>query len=447
MICNKCQAHLDGNENFCPVCGAAIEPETVAVQEAARQDEAVPAPAKKKAWIKVTAVAACAALVLGLASMIWYWANGGWKPSGNDVFCKDQYYAQEDKAVKAADDVVATAGGVELTNGQFQVFYWMNVYEFYQQYSSYLSYFGLDITQPLSEQIVDEETGTWEQFFIESTLSAWHNYQSMLLYAQEEGYVMSDELSQQLQEVLASMQSSAAQYGYASADEMVQVDMGPSSDLDDYMHYLTVYYSGMEYVDIIYEEMDPTDAEIEAYYEANADTLKSTYSVDKESGKLIDVRHILVCPTGGTTDENGDTTYSEDEWEACRLKAEEYLQQWADGEATEESFASLATEVTEDPGSQSTGGLYSYVYQGEMVPAFDEWCFDESRQYGDTDIVKTEYGYHIMFFVYGDEGWYRRAEEALLTNACTEVMEKAMEEYPMEVDYKKIVLGKADMSQ
>ncbi len=473
MICNKCHVQVEEGTTVCPVCGAPIEPEVVVEQEVAAveaeaanvfsveeiadpeenetameelQEEENSVPAQKKTWVKVTAIAVCVALVLGLASMVWYWANGGWKPRTNDLFYKDQYYAKEEKAVKAADDVIATVGGKELTNGQFQVFYWMNVYEFYQQYGNYLSYLGLDVTKPLSEQLIDEKSGTWEQFFIDSALNAWHNYQSMLLLAEKEGYVRSDELTQQLEAMVDTMEASAAQYGLSGADEMVQMDMGPSTSLDDYMHYLNVYYSGMEYVDSLYEKMTPTDAEIDAYYEANADTLKTTYSVDKESGKLIDVRHILIMPKGGTEDENGEVTYSQEEWDTCLLEAESLLKQWQEGEATEESFSLLASEATEDPGSQATGGLYEYVYEGQMVPEFNDWCFDESRQYGDTGIVKTSYGYHIMFFVYGEEGWIRRAKEALITDACSEIMEKAMEEYPMEVNYKKIVLGKADMA-
>lgn len=473
MICNKCHALVEEGETLCPVCGAAIEPETVVEIEVSGQETAPnemtvetevsaeveensevseetqeeTTPAKKKTWIKVTAIALCAALVLGLASMVWYGVNGGWKPRGNDVSYKDQYYAQEDKAVKSADDVIATVGEVELTNGQFQVFYWMNVYEFYRQYADYIGYLGFDLAKPFHEQISGMENSTWEQYFIDSALNAWHSYQSMLLYAQKEGYVMSDELTQQLAQVRTSMDVSAAQYGLANADEMVQLDMGPSADMADYMYYLTVYYSGMEYVDGLYAKMAPTNTEIEAYYEANADTLKSSYGVDKESGKLVDVRHILVIPEGGTTDENNQTVYSDDEWAACLAKAEEILKQWKDGEATEDSFAALATEKTEDPGSQGTGGLYTYVYKGQMVPEFNDWCFDESRQYGDTDIVKTDYGYHIMYFVYSEEGWSRRAKEALITDACSEVIQKAMKEYPKEVEYKKIVIGKADMSQ
>lgn len=475
MICKKCHVHVEEGETVCPVCGAAMEEElleqetasceeeeaiaasgeeTVEVfeepaEETAEAEEALieePAPTKKKTWVKVTAIVACLALCLGLAATIWYGVNGSWLPKENNVDYKSQYYAEENKAVNAADAVIATVGDQKLTNSQLQVFYWMGVYEFLQNYGNYLSYVGLDLAQPLYAQHVEEGGRTWEQYFMDGALNTWHSYQSLLLYAQKEGYEVSNALVEQIDAVVDSMAASAAQYGFASADEMVQADMGPSSDLEAYRHYMNVYYGGMAYLESLYDQINPTADEIGAYYGEHADEIKTKYGVDQESGKLIDVRHILVIPTGGTTDENNQTVYSDDEWAACLAKAEDILKQWKDGEATEDSFGALAMELTEDPGSQGTGGLYTYVYEGQMVPAFNDWCFDESRKYGDTDIVKTNYGYHIMFFVYGEEGWIRRTKDELAAELCSEVMDLALEAYPMEVNYKKIVLSKADMA-
>lgn len=481
MICSKCHVHVEDGATVCPVCGAEIEAETVQEQsvpatevedvtiipsenegemernyeitedipeeecpaENNEEDQSAPA---KKVWVKVTAIVACAALVLGLVAMVWYGINGSLKPKANDIYFKAQYYKEANKSIKDADVVVATVGDKKLTNAQLQVFYWMGVYEFVQNYSSYLSYLGLDLTQPLSEQYVEEGGQTWEQYFLESALNFWHSYQSLLLYAEKEGFVMSEELTNQISAVIISMETSAGDYGFATAEEMVQADMGPLADVAAYRYYMDIYYGGMAYFEEIYNSMNPTADEIAAYYEAHADLIASTYGVDQESGKLIDVRHILVCPTGGTTDELGEITYSDEEWEACLAKAEAYLKQWQDGEATEDSFAALAMEVTEDPGSQGTGGLYTYVYEGQMVPTFNDWCFDESRQYGDTGLVKTYYGYHIMFFVYGEEGWIRYTKDEIVTERCNEIMEQAEEDYPLEVNYKKIVLGKSELA-
>ena len=114
--------------------------------------------------------------------------------------------------------------------------------------------------------------------------------------------------------------------------------------------------------------------------------------------QLVNVRHILVSYEGGTTDENGVTTYTDEEKAAALSKAQELLDTFLAGEATEEAFATLANENSTDPGSNTTGGLYENVYPGQTVTNFNNWCFDSSRMAGDTGIVETEYGCHIMYF-------------------------------------------------
>ena len=44
---------------------------------------------------------------------------------------------------------------------------------------------------------------------------------------------------------------------------------------------------------------------------------------------------------------------------------------------------------------------------------FKNWYLDESRQPGDTGIVQSEYGYHIMYFVGNSELTYR---DYMITN-------------------------------
>ena len=122
---------------------------------------------------------------------------------------------------------------------------------------------------------------------------------------------------------------------------------------------------------------------------------------------LANVRHILVKFEGGTTDSNGSTTYSDEEKAAAKEKAESLLQQWKDGDATEESFAALAKETSEDSGSVANGGLYEDVYPGQMVTNFNDWCFAEGRKAGDTGIVESDYGYHVMYYVGDSDITYR----------------------------------------
>ena len=121
---------------------------------------------------------------------------------------------------------------------------------------------------------------------------------------------------------------------------------------------------------------------------------------------LANVRHILAAFEGGSYDSNtGVTTYTDDEKAAAKAAAEEIYNEWKNGAATEDSFAALANEKSDD-GDGTTGGLYVDVYPGQMVAAFEDWCFDD-RKVGDTGIVETEYGYHIMFYAGNSETTYR----------------------------------------
>lgn len=144
----------------------------------------------------------------------------------------------------------------------------------------------------------------------------------------------------------------------------------------------------------------------------------------RDETKTIDVRHILIKPESGELSD-GDEGYQEEHdtlWAAAKAKAEEIYQQWKDGEATEESFAALVKDNTDDPGSEDEGGLYERVYEGQMLSEFDAWCFDAARKPGDTDIVETSTGYHIMYYV-GDNAlvrWQVQVYDKLKSDAYTE---------------------------
>lgn len=122
---------------------------------------------------------------------------------------------------------------------------------------------------------------------------------------------------------------------------------------------------------------------------------------------MVNVRHILSSFEGGTANPDGTVSYSDEEKKAAYDALFEVYSAWKDGDATEESFAQLATENTDDTGSVNNGGLYEDVFPGQMVPAFNDWCFDASRKTGDNEIIETEYGYHLMYYVSQADQTYR----------------------------------------
>ena len=136
---------------------------------------------------------------------------------------------------------------------------------------------------------------------------------------------------------------------------------------------------------------------------------------DTNEVHLANVRHILVKFQGGTKDKNGNVTYSTKEKEAAKAEAEKLLQQFKDSIANEtdaakieEKFGELANKESDDQGGKVTnGGLYEDIFPGQMLEAFDKWCFDENRKAGETGLVETTSGWHVMFYSSTDEMTYR----------------------------------------
>ena len=158
--------------------------------------------------------------------------------------------------------------------------------------------------------------------------------------------------------------------------------------------------------------------------------------------ELVNIRHILVSFEGGKTDSTtGAVTYTEAEKLAAKTKAEEILAAFNAGEKTEEAFGKLATEKTTDTGSKETGGLYTDVYPGQMVTNFNNWCFDASRTVGETGLVETEYGWHVMYFVGTTGTTYRdlMIESTLLNNDMIEWETKLIEANELVVTNTKYV--------
>ena len=123
---------------------------------------------------------------------------------------------------------------------------------------------------------------------------------------------------------------------------------------------------------------------------------------------LANVRHLLVKFEGGTTGTDGNKTYSEAEKAKAKAEAESLLKQWEEGEKSEESFKELVKNHTDDDGSKETGGLYEDIHpQSNFVETFRNWAVNADRKTGDTGVIVSEYGYHVMYYVGDDELTYR----------------------------------------
>lgn len=133
-----------------------------------------------------------------------------------------------------------------------------------------------------------------------------------------------------------------------------------------------------------------------------------TSKASVEEDETYTVRHILVAPESGSNSSSSTsekTEYTDEQWAAAKKKADSILAKFNKTDKSEYEFAKLAEQYSTDSASTSSGsndsfgGLYESVTLGQKVPDFEKWSIDDSRKYGDTGIVKSDYGYHIMFFI------------------------------------------------
>ncbi len=157
--------------------------------------------------------------------------------------------------------------------------------------------------------------------------------------------------------------------------------------------------------------------EIQQYFNAH----QSEYTVAEQARS----RHILIMVAPGA-DAKTDA--------AAKAKAESLLKQIQGGA----SFAELAAKNSDDPGSKDKGGELGFAKRGMMVPEFENALF--SQKIGDTRIVKSQYGYHILQVEERQAAHTESINEVLPTIQATLIRQK---EAAAEENYARTLTSEA----
>ncbi|MEG1243340.1 MAG: peptidylprolyl isomerase, partial [Oscillospiraceae bacterium] len=170
-----------------------------------------------------------------------------------------------------------------------------------------------------------------------------------------------------------------------------------------------------------------------------------------ETLQPVDVRHILVAFDPDV--EDGKEVKVTDELKAEKLKqAEALLEKWKSGKATEKSFGDLAKKSSDDTGTAEKGGLIKDITKSsQYVKPFLDWCFVNDRKAGNTGIVESTYGYHIMYCsnVSDKPEWQNKIISSLVDKKNNDFFNNYIKkaEKKIVVKEKKIEKVKADMEK
>ena len=121
--------------------------------------------------------------------------------------------------------------------------------------------------------------------------------------------------------------------------------------------------------------------------EVSDQELRATFDSVAHNFERVTVRHILIAVEPDMTEE---------EQEEAAALAESILARIEDGE----EIGVLAAEYSDDEYSRYNNGEYTFGW-GEMVEQFEQWAFE--AQPGDTGIVRTRFGYHVMQKISGTD--------------------------------------------
>lgn len=256
---------------------------------------------------------------------------------------------------------VATVGNKIITSEEFSYYYTQDVQNAMMQFNAQ----NQDINSFLSTSLGDS---TLRDLIKQQTLSQLVQLKVLLQEARKEGFkadkVKLDEAWGHMEENIIQGAGSYNKKEDEFCKEVFGVSFNKVKQINNDLYTAQLYMA---------EKVNATavdETELVPFYEENK--VNYDYNV---------VSHILVL-----CEEDAE----EDVLKAKEKAAQDILEKVNAGE----DFSDLAKEFSEDTGSKDSGGIIQVQQNGRMVPEFEEWAF--SNEVGDTGIVRTDFGFHIM---------------------------------------------------
>lgn len=281
----------------------------------------------------------------------------------------------------------------------------------YNQYGSYVSAYaqlmGLDLSKSLNKQVYDKETGmTWAGFFVSNAMTNAKSDYALYDKAVSDGFKMTEDTKKQLDTTISNLSIYAAYYGYKNANKYLQATYGYGSDVDSYRQYLEVTALANDYYTAHNDSLTYDDDALRAHE-------KDRYNEYSSYNGAYYYMSYTAFLEGGTKDDKGNTTYTDEERDAAREKVKQVAESLTSATTVEE-FDKLITklEINKDKKDVSSTKYEDRLYSTLTNADIQEWFADKDRKEGDSTVIAntstskdedgkettTVNGYYVVFF-------------------------------------------------
>ena len=285
----------------------------------------------------------------------------------------------------AVHETYVKVNGENVSRVEFDYNYNAALNNYVNQYGSYLSYFGLDLSQDLSSQMYSDDL-SWKDYFEQMAIESITTEKALMSEAKANGfsYDTAEEYTAYEDGV-----KQAAEAANISVKQYVQQNYGEYATLGRIKGFIQNGIFTKAYYNHVSDEKAATDDEILAYYNENTSDYDSVdYYLTTVNAELPTEPTDLADPVEETesaeavTDEEATYQPSEAEIEKAMADAKE--------------IADAALEnVTTD------GELQENILKADAVYSIRDWLYDESRKEGDSTVIENEAGYcyYVVSFV------------------------------------------------
>ncbi|MBO5238050.1 MAG: hypothetical protein J6B50_04675 [Lachnospiraceae bacterium] len=334
----------------------------------------------------------------------------------------------------ATKDLYLSVGDHQLTKLEYDYYFNTTVNNYVNTYSYYLSYIGLDTTQPFDEQQYSEDM-TWQEYFEEATITQIQQEYALLDDASANAFEY--DTSEDYDNFVTNAKTTAKE-SQVTLQNYYKTLFGDYANQWNVKPFMENSYTASAYYDKLLEDHTPTDDEITDYYEEH----KADYDKVSFYSFTFDPANYTETTGEDNAASDDDTTTNSADASTARTLAEEMVSRLEDGE----DFEDLCYEYAIDDAKanyESEDAEYSLT-EGMTCSStnisYSDWLSDESRKAGDITIIEdsTTGACYVLKFVSRtyDESCPDTISSTLSTEAVNEYLDALLEGKYEAVDLK-----------